>query len=189
MYSYLLRCANRRTHQCWLSYKTIGAATGMSVNTVRNTYALSLTKDSSAQRTPQFLPRPVSSTTAVCSTPSVHFKRCWMLISRMSCAGWRWKEQDGSTQKMCCCKQGKTLVTACAPLCGLRAIRKVTSHCSSQTQPCQKRVAGVRHPVNSAQPKVAGEPRGRKMCRIKAGGRFAPPCQPHRPAKRVGAFP
>ena len=35
MYSYLLRCANRRTHQCWLSYKTIGAATGMSVNTVR----------------------------------------------------------------------------------------------------------------------------------------------------------
>jgi predicted transcriptional regulator len=35
VYSYLLRCANRRTHQCWPSYKTIGAATGMSVNTVR----------------------------------------------------------------------------------------------------------------------------------------------------------
>ena len=35
MYSYLLRCANRRTHQCWSSYKPIGAATGMSVNTVR----------------------------------------------------------------------------------------------------------------------------------------------------------
>ena len=35
VYFYLLRCANRRTHQCWLSYKTIGAATGMSVNTVR----------------------------------------------------------------------------------------------------------------------------------------------------------
>ena len=35
VYAYLLRCANRRTHQCWPSYKTIGAATGMSVNTVR----------------------------------------------------------------------------------------------------------------------------------------------------------
>ena len=35
VYSYLLRCENRRTHQCWPSYKTIGSATGMSVNTVR----------------------------------------------------------------------------------------------------------------------------------------------------------
>lgn len=35
VYSYLLRCENRRTHQCWPSYKTIGAATRMSVNTVR----------------------------------------------------------------------------------------------------------------------------------------------------------
>ena len=86
---------------------------------------------------------------------------------------------------MCCCKQGKTLVTACAPLCGLRAIRKVTSHCSSQTQPCQKRVAGVRHPVNSAQPKVAGEPRGRKMCRIKAGGRLRA-LRPATPPRRAG---
>jgi hypothetical protein len=34
VYSYLLRCANRRTHQCWPSYKTIGTATQMSVNTV-----------------------------------------------------------------------------------------------------------------------------------------------------------
>lgn len=35
VYAYLLRCENRYTHQCWPSYKTIGAATGMSVNTVR----------------------------------------------------------------------------------------------------------------------------------------------------------
>ena len=35
VYSYLLRCANRRTHQCWPSYKTIGASTQLSVNTVR----------------------------------------------------------------------------------------------------------------------------------------------------------
>lgn len=34
VYSYLLRCANRRTRQCWPSYKTIGAAQ-LSVNTVR----------------------------------------------------------------------------------------------------------------------------------------------------------
>ena len=32
-----------------------------------------------------------------------------MLISRTSCAGWRWKEQDGSTQKLCRCKQEKPL--------------------------------------------------------------------------------
>ena len=35
VYSYLLRCESRRTHQCWPSYRTIGVATGMSVNTVR----------------------------------------------------------------------------------------------------------------------------------------------------------
>ena len=35
VYAYLLRCANRRTQQCWPSYKTIGMATQMSVNTVR----------------------------------------------------------------------------------------------------------------------------------------------------------
>lgn len=35
VYSFLCRCENRRTHQCWPSYGTIGAATKMSVNTVR----------------------------------------------------------------------------------------------------------------------------------------------------------
>ena len=35
VYAFLLRCENRRTHQCWPSYRTIGTATGMSVNTVR----------------------------------------------------------------------------------------------------------------------------------------------------------
>ena len=34
VYAYLLRCANRRTQQCWPGYKTIGSATQMSVNTV-----------------------------------------------------------------------------------------------------------------------------------------------------------
>ena len=41
VYSFLCRCENRRTHQCWPSYSTIGTATRMSVNTVRkHAYAL-----------------------------------------------------------------------------------------------------------------------------------------------------
>ena len=35
VYSFLKRCENRRTHQCWPSIKTIGEAVGMSENTVR----------------------------------------------------------------------------------------------------------------------------------------------------------
>ena len=35
MYSFLKRCENRKTHQCWPSIKTIGQAVGMSENTVR----------------------------------------------------------------------------------------------------------------------------------------------------------
>ena len=35
VYSYLLYLENRKTFQCWPSYKTIGRAVGMSQNTVR----------------------------------------------------------------------------------------------------------------------------------------------------------
>lgn len=35
VYSYLLCCANRKTHQCWPSYKTIGNAVKLSENTVK----------------------------------------------------------------------------------------------------------------------------------------------------------
>ena len=35
VYSYLLYCEDRRTYQCWLSYRSIGKAVRMSVNTVR----------------------------------------------------------------------------------------------------------------------------------------------------------
>ena len=35
VYSYLLCCENRSTYQCWPSYRTIGRAARMSVNTVR----------------------------------------------------------------------------------------------------------------------------------------------------------
>ena len=34
VYSYLLCCANRKTGQCWPTYKTIGKAAGMTENTV-----------------------------------------------------------------------------------------------------------------------------------------------------------
>ena len=76
-------------------------------------------------------------------------------------------------------------MTTCAPLCGLAGIQRVTSRSPSQTPPCQKRVPGVRHPVNSVQPKVAGEPGGRKKCRIKAGGRLRAP-RPATPPRRAG---
>ena len=35
MYSFLKRCENRKTHQCWPSIRTIGEAVRMSENTVR----------------------------------------------------------------------------------------------------------------------------------------------------------
>ena len=35
VYSFLRRCENHRTHQCWPSIKTIGQAVRMSENTVR----------------------------------------------------------------------------------------------------------------------------------------------------------
>ena len=35
VYSYLMFVEDRRTYQCWPSYKTIGSAIGMSENTVR----------------------------------------------------------------------------------------------------------------------------------------------------------
>jgi len=36
VYAYLMYCEDRKSHQCWPSYKTIGRAVGMSENTVRN---------------------------------------------------------------------------------------------------------------------------------------------------------
>ena len=41
VYSYLRRCEDHRTHQCWPSYGTIGKSVGMSENTVRK-YTLCL---------------------------------------------------------------------------------------------------------------------------------------------------
>lgn len=35
VYAYLMYCEDRKSHQCWSSYKTIGKAVGMSRNTVQ----------------------------------------------------------------------------------------------------------------------------------------------------------
>lgn len=35
VYAYLMYCEDRKTFQCWPSYRTIGKAVGMSTNTVR----------------------------------------------------------------------------------------------------------------------------------------------------------
>lgn len=35
IYAYLLFCENRKTYQCWPSYRKIGEATGLSPNTIR----------------------------------------------------------------------------------------------------------------------------------------------------------
>lgn len=41
VYTYLLRCENRKTYQCYPSYRTIGKSVGMCENTVRkNTLSL-----------------------------------------------------------------------------------------------------------------------------------------------------
>ena len=45
VYSYLLYLENRKTFQCWPSYKTIGKAVGMSQNTVRK-YVMALEEKS-----------------------------------------------------------------------------------------------------------------------------------------------
>ena len=45
VYSYLLYRENRKTFQCWPSYKTIGKAVGMSQNTVRK-YVMALEEKS-----------------------------------------------------------------------------------------------------------------------------------------------
>ena len=76
-------------------------------------------------------------------------------------------------------------MTACAPLCAPPDEQRVTSRPLPQPRLCQNRVTVVRPPVSSAPPKTAGEPGGRKKCRIKAGGRFAPPCR-RTPPRRAG---
>ena len=52
VYSFLKRCENRKTHQCWPSYRTIGQAVRMSENTVRKYTPVSYTHPDVYKRQP-----------------------------------------------------------------------------------------------------------------------------------------
>ena len=54
VYSYLMYCENRKNFKCYLSYKTIGNAIGMSKNTVRK-YVKSLDDKQLISTQPQLL--------------------------------------------------------------------------------------------------------------------------------------
>ena len=54
VYSYLLCLENRKTFQCWPSYKTIGKAVGMSSNTVRK-YVMALEEKALIRTEPTFV--------------------------------------------------------------------------------------------------------------------------------------
>ena len=85
VYSFLKRCENRKTHQCWPSIKTIGQAVRMSENTVRKyirqleerglitaepTEVITKTGSSSLQNRPASPRRMVKSETEICCSPS-----------------------------------------------------------------------------------------------------------------------
>lgn len=75
VYSFLKRCENRKTHQCWPSYRTIGQAVRMSENTVRK-YTLCLEERGSSP--PSQLKSPpglVRNAMGTCCTRSVRSRR------------------------------------------------------------------------------------------------------------------
>ena len=65
VYSFLKRCENRKTHQCWPSIKTIGEAVGMSENTVRK-YIRQLEERGLITTEPRSLPSPAAGATEIC---------------------------------------------------------------------------------------------------------------------------
>ena len=67
VYSYLMRCEDRATHQCHPSYATIGRAVNLSKNTVRK-YVQCLCP-------PPLSPAAGKSATARCSTPSARWRK------------------------------------------------------------------------------------------------------------------
>ena len=70
VYSYLLYCEDRKTYQCYPSYKTIGQAVGMSTNTVQK-YIFELADKGFITIEPTSAsPSPVKSATAAIATRS-----------------------------------------------------------------------------------------------------------------------
>ena len=87
VYSYLLFCEDRNTYQCWPSFKTIGKATGMSINTVRK-YVRNARKseESSPQSQPVSPQGLVKSEMEIYSLPSVRSRKRW---SNFTSRRWR----------------------------------------------------------------------------------------------------
>ena len=75
VYSFLKRCENRRTHQCWPSVKTIGEAVGMSENTVRKYIRRLENRGMVTPSPPRSSPGPAASATAICCSPSGRSRR------------------------------------------------------------------------------------------------------------------
>lgn len=77
VYSFLLFCEDRKTYQCYPSYRTIGDAVGMSRNTVCK-YVRSLEEKGliRTERTPSFSGMAASET-AHCSTRCCHGDMRW----------------------------------------------------------------------------------------------------------------
>ena len=76
VYSFLKRCENRKTHQCWPSIKTIGEAVRMSENTVRK-YIRQLEERGLITTEPTEVITKTSETsaTAICCSPSGRSRR------------------------------------------------------------------------------------------------------------------
>lgn len=84
VYAYLLYCEDRKTYQCYPSYKKIGLNVNMSVNTVKKYVEELVDKVSSIRRTPLSSPRMGNPVTALCSTPYAPFKRRWSCTTKMA---------------------------------------------------------------------------------------------------------
>ena len=70
VYSFLRRCEDHKTQQCWPSIRTIGRTVGMSENTVRKYIRLLEERGLIVTENRRSSPKVVLRKTAICSTPS-----------------------------------------------------------------------------------------------------------------------
>ncbi len=90
VYSCLLFCEDCKTYQCWPSYRSIGEAVRMSVNTVRK-YVTELESQELIVTEPTSIShkRWPQSATALCAIPSCQFKIRWTSTTNTRSGGWR----------------------------------------------------------------------------------------------------
>ena len=90
VYSFLLFCEDRKTYQCYPSYRTIGDAVGMSRNTVCKYVRLLEEKGLiRTERTTVTLKEDANGT-AHCSTRSCRWSRYWRSTINTNCTSRRW---------------------------------------------------------------------------------------------------